>query len=250
MWQEGGPSSPFLNQWATNVENPFDLLPNFGLAILFVPLEGRDGFRPVARYNALADNKNFGQIDIDEGAEIMQQAISRGYTSPGKTGITGCSYGGYFTSQSITRHPDLYAAANTQCTLLDLFNEWSFGYSPYVSYLMGRTPLSDPQEYTNDSPLYNSSKVKTPTLIFDGTRDFLPYQLSVNFHDQIQANNVAVNMLLFKQRRSWPGFSDEPVDRSPGADKLVSAVSGRGATGNPNLATLGLYPALAPTLAS
>lgn len=196
VWQEGGPSGPFLNHWGTNVENPFNLLPNFGYAILFVPLEGREGFGP-ARYNALADDQNFGKIDIDEMAQIVQQSIKRGYTDAGKVGITGCSYGGYFTSESITKYPNLYSAANTQCTLLDLYNEWQFGYTAYISYLMGQTPMQNPARYTESSPLYNTAGVKVPTLIFDGTEDFLPVELSVNFQDQLQTNGAAVNALIF-----------------------------------------------------
>ena len=198
VWQEGGPTSPFINRWGTNVEAPFNLLTNFGYNMLFVPLEGRIGFGP-QRLNALADNKNFGQIDVDEMAEIVQQTIDRGYTARGSVGITGCSYGGYFTSQSIVRHPDLYAAANTQCTLLDLFREFQSGQTPYISYLEGRTSIDDPAEYTKDSPVLNAKQVKAATLIFDGVNDFLPYQVSVNFHDQLQANGLATNMLLFKR---------------------------------------------------
>jgi len=196
FWQEGGPTAAYLNRWAANVENPFNLLPNFGFAVLFVPLEGRLGFGP-ARLNALADNRNFGQIDIDEGAEVVRQTIERGYTSRGKVGITGCSYGGYYVSQSISRHPDLYTAANTQCTLLDLFREFQFGQTPYISYLMGRASTTDPDEYVKDSPLFNSSKIRASTLIFAGINDFLPAQVSVTFHDQLQANGLAVNMYVF-----------------------------------------------------
>ncbi|HEX2912325.1 MAG TPA: prolyl oligopeptidase family serine peptidase [Chloroflexia bacterium] len=198
VWQEGGPTGPFLNRWSTSVESPFNLLPNFGFSILFVPLPGRTGFGP-AFLNALADNRNFGQIDIDEQAEIVQQMFGRGYTAPGSIGITGCSYGGYFTSQSITRHPDLYAAANTQCTLLDLFNEWQFGYTAYMSYLIGRTPLDDPAEYAKDSPMFNVNKTTTPLLMFHGQQDFLPVTIAENFHDKLKLNGAAVNLMRFKQ---------------------------------------------------
>jgi dipeptidyl aminopeptidase/acylaminoacyl peptidase len=197
VWQEGGPTAPFLNRWAANVENPFDLLPNFGYAVLFVPLEGRIGFGP-KRLNALADAANFGQLDIDEQAQIVQQTIDRGYTAKGSIGITGCSYGGYFTSQSIARHPDLYSVAVTQCTLLDLVREFQFGQTAYISYLMGRTPLDDSPEYLNDSPLYNVNNIRAATLIFGGANDFLPVQVSINFHDQLQANGLATNVMVYK----------------------------------------------------
>lgn len=197
VWQEGGPTSPMLNTWGAVVERPYNLLPHFGLSVLVVPLPGRLGFGP-AFLNGLADNANFGQIDIDEQAEIVRQAISRNYTQPGSVGITGCSYGGYFASQSIVRYPDLYSAANSQCSLLDLFNEWQFGYTPLISYLEGRSPTAGgAAEYLKDSPLYHASSITTPLLLFDGLHDFLPVEASANFHDQVKANGAAVNLLVF-----------------------------------------------------
>lgn len=197
VWQEGGPGGTMSNAWGSNVENPYSLLPNFGISVLVVPLAGREGWGPQF-YNALAEGNNFGQIDIDEQAEIVQQLIDRGYTSAGRVGIAGCSYGGYFTSQSITQHPGLYAAANTQCTLMDLFVEWEFGFTPVLSYLEDGAPTTRGAEYAKDSPLYNAGKIRTPTLIFHGTDDFLPIQLVGNFHDQIDAQGVPVEFLQFE----------------------------------------------------
>jgi dipeptidyl aminopeptidase/acylaminoacyl peptidase len=185
------------NRWGANVENPYNLLPNFGVAVLVLPLPGREGFGPHF-YNDLANGRNFGQIDIDEGAQAVEQLIRMGYTSREQVGITGCSYGGYFTSQSITQYPTLYAAANTQCSLLDLVTEWQTGYTPVVSYLEGQPPTVDPAEYTKDSPFFQAAQVQTPLLMFHGTRDFLPIQTAANFHDQVEANGVPVVLLAFQ----------------------------------------------------
>ncbi len=206
LWQQGGPTGYMGNEWGGSVEAPFALLPNFGFAVLVVPLEGRVNLGPEL-LNALADNANFGQIDVDEGAEIAKQMVQRGWTKSDRLGVTGCSYGGYFTSQSITQHPDIYAAANTQCTLLNLFDEYQHGYKPYISYLMGRTPYEDPDEVTRDSPLLNASKVKTPTLIFDGVRDFLPWQFSQQLHDDINSTGTEADFFLFEREGhglGWP----------------------------------------------
>jgi dipeptidyl aminopeptidase/acylaminoacyl peptidase len=196
VWQQGGPGGTMTNEWGGNVEQPFNVLPNFGIAVLMLPLAGREGYGPKF-YNALADARNFGSIDIDEGAQAVQQMIRRGWTSRGKVGISGCSYGGYYTTQSIIRHPDLYAAANTQCTLLDLFTEWELGYTPLLSYLEGRTPILDSAEYLRDSPIYNAPKIRTPLLIFAGSADFLPVTISGNLHDQIATGKTPVKFLKF-----------------------------------------------------
>jgi poly(3-hydroxybutyrate) depolymerase len=197
VWQQGGPAGPMTDDWGGFVEQPFNLLPNFGLAVLVVPLEGRFGFGS-GRFDALADGKNFGQIDIDEQAFIVAQLVARGYTSPSRVGITGCSYGGYFASQSITRWPGLYAAANPQCSLLDLVNEWNTGFTGLIGYLEGRALDEDTREYERDSPVLQADRVKTPTLLFAGTRDFLPWPISLAFHDGIEGAGTPARFLVFE----------------------------------------------------
>ncbi|MEO7911334.1 MAG: prolyl oligopeptidase family serine peptidase, partial [Roseiflexaceae bacterium] len=173
VWQEGGPGVPMVNDWAANVENPYALLPNLGVAVLVVPLSGRYGLGPRV-YSALYDGKNFGQIDIDEQAQIVRQMITRHWTSKGKVGITGCSYGGYFTLQSLASYPDLYSAANAQCAIIDGVVEWSRGYASLMPYLEGVPPWAADAEYRRDSLIYNAGKITTPLLTFHGTNDFLP----------------------------------------------------------------------------
>ncbi|WP_298820369.1 alpha/beta hydrolase family protein [Chloroflexus sp.] len=196
VWQEGGPNVPMLNQWAANVENPYALLPSFGFALLITPVAGRHGYTP-AVYNSLVDNANFGQIDIDEQAEIVRQAIARGWTSAGKVGITGCSYGGYFVLQSIARYPDLYAAANPQCAFIDVISEWTLGVVILPPYLEGLPPYKAFNEYVNDSPSYAADKVKAAVLTFHGTEDFLPIVQNENFHLQLVNRGVPARMVRF-----------------------------------------------------
>ncbi|MFN3372998.1 MAG: alpha/beta hydrolase family protein [Chloroflexus sp.] len=196
VWQEGGPNVPMLNQWMANVENPYALLPSFGFALLITPVAGRHGYTP-AVYNSLVDNANFGQIDIDEQAEIVQQAIARGWTSKGKVGMTGCSYGGYFTLQSVVRYPDLYAAANPQCAFIDVISEWKLGSVILPPYLEGLPPYRALNEYVKDSPSYNADKVKAAVLTFHGTEDFLPIVQNENFHLQLVNRGVPARMVRF-----------------------------------------------------
>jgi dipeptidyl aminopeptidase/acylaminoacyl peptidase len=196
VWQEGGPGVAMFNSWLTNVENPYALLPGMGISLLVTPLAGRPGYTP-AVYNALADNANYGQIDIDEQAEIVRQMIQRGWTSRGKVGITGCSYGGYFTLQSLARHPGLYAAANPQCALVDTITEWTRGYQTLMPYLEGLPPYNNPAEYRRDSPAYNAGAIDTAVLTFHGTEDFLPIVQNENLHLQLVNRGLPARMVRF-----------------------------------------------------
>jgi dipeptidyl aminopeptidase/acylaminoacyl peptidase len=197
VWQQGGPGASMANEFAAAVEMPLNLLPNFGLAVLVVPLAGREGFGP-EQFRALADDQNFGQIDIREGADIVEQMVRRGWTTSGQVGVTGCSYGGYFAAQLIAQFPQRVGAANPQCTLLDTLTEWQLGYSSLLSYLMGQTPMEAPQAYLGASPLYSAAAVRTPTLLFHGADDFLQIDVARNFHDAIAANQVPVTLYAFE----------------------------------------------------
>jgi len=196
VWQEGGPGVAMVNRWLVNVENPYALLPDLGLPVLITPLAGRAGYTP-AVFNALADGNNFGAVDIDEQAEIVRQMIARGWTRQGKVGITGCSYGGYFTLQSVARHPDLYAAANPQCAFIDLITDWTRGYDRLVPYLQGLPPYNMPEEYRRDSPAYNASRIKAAVLTFHGTEDFLPITQNENLHLQLVNRGLPARMVRF-----------------------------------------------------
>ncbi|NTU78412.1 MAG: prolyl oligopeptidase family serine peptidase [Chloroflexales bacterium] len=195
VYQEGGPTGPIKNQWYASVESPFSLLPSFGFGLLIVPLYGRYGIGP-ERFDGLVDGTNFGQIDIDAQAEIVAQLRARGWAN--KVGIVGCSYGGYFVNQSITRHPSTYDAAHAQCSLIDLFTEWSRGYPALAPWFEGLPPQAALEEYRRDSPAYNAGRVRTPLLAFHGTDDFLPVTVMENYMLQVINNQVPARLLKFQ----------------------------------------------------
>jgi dipeptidyl aminopeptidase/acylaminoacyl peptidase len=196
FWQQGGPGGDMVNQWSAGVESPFNLLPNFGLAVLIVPLAGREGYGP-AFYTRLVEGDNFGRVDLAEGAEIVEQLIARGYATRDQIGVTGCSYGGYYASQLIALYPDLVAAANPQCALQDLFVEWQLGYAHVLSYLVGHTPMENVERYRQVSPMYLAGAIRTPTLLFHGFNDFLQVDVTRSFHDTLMLNDVPVMMYEF-----------------------------------------------------
>ena len=197
VWQQGGPGGQMINDWGASVEGPYSMLPSFGIPVFMVNAVGRTVKSPQF-FTDMAEGRNFGQLDIQQVKEGVEELISRKVVDAARVGITGCSYGGYFTLQSIRSYPGFYAAANPQCSLTDLLEEFTMGYTPFISYLMGRAPMADPEEYLKDSPMYGSKDVTTPTLIFHGADDFLPVPLINNIHDQLQQNGTPVTFLRVK----------------------------------------------------
>lgn len=197
FWQQGGPGFPMLNEFAVEVEMPLNLLPNFGIAVLVMPLTGREGFGPEF-FRAQADAQNFGHIDLEEGRDVVDALVQAGWARPDQVGVSGCSYGGYYAAQITSQYPDLFAASNPQCSLLDLLTEWQLGYSSLLSYLVGQTPMENPAAYLAISPLYNAATIRTPTLMFHGADDFLQIDVARNFHDVVDGEGVPITLYEFQ----------------------------------------------------
>jgi len=197
FWQQGGPGFSMVNEFAVEVEMPFNLLPNFGISVLSVPLAGREGFG-AELYRLQAEGTNFGQVDIGEGIDIAAQLVGDRWVRRDQLGVAGCSYGGYFAAQAIAQYPTVFTAANPQCSLLDAFTEWQLGYSSLLSYLTGLTPMEAPEQYRRISPLYNAENVTAATMLFHGSADFLQIDMARNFHDIIERNGNSATLYEFE----------------------------------------------------
>ena len=193
---QGGPGGAMTNRWGATTDDPFNLLPNFGISVLFMPFSGREGFGPEF-YLSLADGDNFGQIDVQESAMAVQYMLEHEYTTERQIGVNGCSYGGYVVNQSITQYPDLYAAAMSQCSIMDMADYWKF--NPYlVTFYEGSVPANRPDEYRRDSPLHSADGVQTPVLLMQGLEDFLPVKLVRDFRKAVESTETPVELLVFR----------------------------------------------------
>ncbi len=151
VWQQGGPGGQMTNNFGSSVESPYSMLPQFGIPVFMANAAGRT-VQDAQFYSDMAEGRNFGQLDIQQIKEGVDALVARKIVDPARVGITGCSYGGYFTLQSIRTYPDFYAAANAQCSLMDLFEEFTFGYTPFVSYLMGASAHGRPGRVRQGRP--------------------------------------------------------------------------------------------------
>ena len=217
VWQQGGPGGQMTNTWGTSVESPYSLLPNFGIPVFMVNGAGRTS-NGAAFYSAMADGRNYGTRDILDVKEGVDFLIEQGVVDADRVGVTGCSYGGYFTLQSVVTLPDYYAAANSQCNLNDVMWEYNFGWTPFLAYLVGTSTTADPAEYIHDSPIYGAYKIKTPLLLFQGTDDFLPFEHVTNIHDQVDANGTPTRFLrAYKRGHGFGTVSGDPQGVPTGA---------------------------------
>jgi dipeptidyl aminopeptidase/acylaminoacyl peptidase len=198
FWQQGGPGFSMVNEFAVEVEMPFNLLPNFGISVLSVPLAGREGFG-AELYSLQAEDNNFGQVDIGEGIDIAAQLVGDRWVRRDQLGVTGCSYGGYFAAQAIAQYPNVFAAANPQCSLLDAFTEWQLGYSSLFSYLTGTHPHGSARALSpHFAPVQRGTTSRPPPCSFTARQTFLQVDMARNFHDIIDSNGSPATLYEFE----------------------------------------------------
>jgi dipeptidyl aminopeptidase/acylaminoacyl peptidase len=98
-----------------------------------------------------------------------------GFTN-GKFAIWGHSFGGYATSNLITR-TSIFAAAVSGATPPELFRNWASGRDRDSRNIetgqarMGGSPFEYPERYFSQSAFFHLDKVTTPVLILHGEKD-------------------------------------------------------------------------------
>jgi dipeptidyl aminopeptidase/acylaminoacyl peptidase len=107
--------------------------------------------------------------DADMGVDAM---IARGLVDPEKLGVMGWSNGSINTIE-LTVRTNRYKVASAGAGDVNWTSDWGnavFGEA-FDHYYLGNTPLDDPAYHVKKSPLFQMSKVTTPTIIFFGTID-------------------------------------------------------------------------------
>ena len=98
------------------------------------------------------------------------------YIDPERVGIIGWSHGGLHALMNIFDHPDAYKCAYVGCPVSDLIARMGYKTQNYrdmysADYHIGKTAYEDVNEYRKRSPVWNTSKLKTPLLIHTNTID-------------------------------------------------------------------------------
>ena len=84
----------------------------------------------------------------------------------GRVGITGWSFGGYFSAMAVARRPDVYHAAVAGAPVTD----WANYDTHYTERYMG-LPAENPGGYADASVLTHAPTLSRPLLIVHGTAD-------------------------------------------------------------------------------
>ena len=110
----------------------------------------------------------------------------------GRIGVMGESLGGLTVLMSVTRHPELFAAAVDLYGPADLAEEYKAvpALRLFASLAFGGTPEQKPEAYRAASPVNFVERIKAPLLIMHGTADeAVPYTQSVKLVEALKRAN-------------------------------------------------------------
>jgi dipeptidyl aminopeptidase/acylaminoacyl peptidase len=176
-------------------------LVNHGYAVLAVNNRGSSGY---GKTFYKMDNRNHGDKDLKDCVWGKKWLEQQSYIMPGKIAILGGSYGGFMSLAGIIQYPDqftagvdLFGVTNWVRTLRSIPPYWeSFKQALYDE--MGDPNSADSVRLKNVSPLYNTNKIKTPLLVFQGAND--PRVLKVESDEIVEGakkNGSPVEYVVF-----------------------------------------------------
>jgi dipeptidyl aminopeptidase/acylaminoacyl peptidase len=160
----GGPVSQYTDSFS--FEHQY--LASLGYVVLITNPRGSSGYGEAFCRAIFADWGNKDYQDVMAGVDHV---LSLGFIDERRMGVGGWSYGGILTNYIITKNTR-FAAAISGASEADMFS--AFGYDDLQRWWVSELghPWDQGELYRKLSPIYDVKKVKTPTLVMCGEKDF------------------------------------------------------------------------------
>jgi dipeptidyl aminopeptidase/acylaminoacyl peptidase len=193
----GGPEGISSDGWTTRALYPAQLLAANGYAVLLPNYRGSGG-RGVAF--SKGDHRDLGGkefLDVIAGIDHLAEI---GLVDPERVGISGTSYGGYFSALAATKYSDRFKAAIPYAGITNWF---SFSGTTEIPIEMSLVHwdtwwFDDPGLNWDRSPLAHINNSKTATLVGHGLADTRvdPGQ-SVELYTALKIKGVPSGLVLY-----------------------------------------------------
>jgi dipeptidyl aminopeptidase/acylaminoacyl peptidase len=160
----GGP----VDQYTGSFSFEHQYLASLGYVVLFTNPRGSNGYGEAFCRAIFADWGNKDYQDVMAGVDHV---LKLGFIDETRMGVGGWSYGGILTNFVITKNTR-FAAAISGASEADMFS--AFGYDDLQRWWVSELghPWEQAELYRKLSPIYEVKKIKTPTLVMCGEKDF------------------------------------------------------------------------------
>ena len=166
----GGPESHYSNGWLTRYSDPGQVGAAQGFVCFYPNYRGSTGRGSAFSRMDQSDNGGKEFDDILDGIDFM---VAKGWADAERVGITGGSYGGYFTGWGATRHTKRFKAG---VMFVGISNNLSkMGTTDIPNEMLDvhwlKTPWEHRDLYLERSPITYARDSQTPLLIMHGKDD-------------------------------------------------------------------------------
>jgi len=142
-----------------------------GFAVLSINYRGSITF---GRDFEHAIDGRLGSVEIDDIVAARDWAVAQGIADPKAVLLTGWSYGGYLTLQTLSLRPDLWAGGMAGVAIADwvtMYEDQADTLRGYQRALFGGTPDEKPEAHRQSSPITHAERLRAPLLIIQGSND-------------------------------------------------------------------------------
>jgi dipeptidyl aminopeptidase/acylaminoacyl peptidase len=201
----GGPHSMysvgFNYAWQEHAAN--------GYVILYTNPRGSTGYGSAFGNGIMRAYPGKDFDDLMAGVDTM---LAKGFVDSGALFVTGCSGGGVLTAW-VVGHTDRFAAASSNCTIVDWVSfmgtmDMTYGTSGVIRNFEHQV-WENPSEHLRRSPLMYVGNVKTPTMLMTGELDLrTPIAQAEQFYRALKLRGVPTALIRFNNE--WHGTSSTP----------------------------------------
>ena len=166
----GGPEGVYRNGWNTSSSRWAQLLAQRGFVVLMPNFRGSIGRGEAFERGDHGDLAGQEFEDVLSGIDAL---VARGLVDPGRVGIGGGSYGGYFSAWAATAWSERFAAAVVFAGITNWHSMQGVSDIPLENAMVHwNLPYYDNTDlYWERSPLAHVRKCRTPVLIAHGDND-------------------------------------------------------------------------------
>ena len=196
----GGPEGISMNGWNTRPLYPVQVLANEGY-VVFKPNYRGSGGRGTAF--ASANHRDLGGKEFDDVLLGIDHLADEGLIDPEKVGISGTSYGGYFSAWAATRYSDRFAAG---VTFAGLSNWISFTGTTDIPHEMSVVHwdlywFDNPGQNWERSPVAWLNHANTPLLVATGLADERVHpEQSIQLHQFLEMKGIPTGLILYPRQ--------------------------------------------------
>ena len=193
----GGPEGISLDGWVTNSLYPAQVLAGAGYAV-FMPNYRGSGGRGVAF--SKGDHRDLGGREFDDVLDGITHLHDTGAADSARVGISGTSYGGFFSAWAGTRHSERFRLA---MPFAGISNWMSFTGTTDIPEEMSvvhwdLNPYEHPLLMWERSPIAYLHKAQTPMIIGQGMVDerVHPEQM-IQLHQALRLRGVPSELVQY-----------------------------------------------------